>query len=332
MHKVAIIGAGLMGHWHLATARGLGAQVIAVVDPDIDAAKRLAARSPGTHATDDLGAVLAHGEVRVAHICSPLKTHREIASRLIESGVHIFVEKPFTETAAEAQDLLQRASLAKVLLCPVHQYAFQSAMDRAILLLPGLGPLRRLDMNICSAGAEGAPTRRNEIVADILPHPISILQRLRPDLIVDELSWTTHSSGPGELMATSRAEELLITLFISLNTRPACFEIKLQTELGGLELDGFHGFGIKRPGTLSRPAKIAAPFARSVRILVAASANLAGRALRNETAYPGLSALTRRFYESVSGDDPRLKPIPDEAILAAARLRDLLAARLEQMG
>lgn len=332
MHKVAIIGAGLMGRWHLATARSLGAEVIAVVDPDIDAAKRLAARSPGAYATDDLQAVLAQGEVRVAHICSPLKTHREIASSLIESAVHVFVEKPFTGTAAEAQDLLQRADDAKVQLCPVHQYAFQSAMDQAISLLPSLGPLRRLDMNICSAGAEGDPTRRSEVVADILPHPISILQRLRPDLIVNELSWTTQSSGPGELLAASRAEDLLITIFISLNVRPTCFEIKLQGELGGFELDGFHGFGIKRPGTLSRTTKIAAPFTRSARLLFKASANLAGRALTNETAYPGLRALTRRFYTSVYGGEPGLKPIPDEAILASARLRDLLSARLEQMG
>lgn len=330
MHTVAIIGAGLMGRWHLETARSLGARVLAVIDPDLDAANRLAARAPGAKAYDGLEAVLDTDDVRVAHLCTPLETHRHLVLRLIAGGVHAFVEKPFTETAEEAQDLLQRANHAQVQICPVHQYAFQAAMDRAVARLPVLGRPRRLDINICSAGAGDDPSRRNEIVADILPHPISILQRLRPDLSVEKLAWQTQSSGPGEFFATSCTGELLVSFFISLNVRPTCFEINIQAEGGSIELDGFHGFSIEKSGEASRSAKVMAPFSQSARRLFAASTNLANRALQNEKAYAGLRALTRRFYESVAAGENGLKPISDETILASARLRDLLVSRLGQ--
>jgi predicted dehydrogenase len=76
-------------------------------------------------------------------------------------------------------------------------------------------------------------------------------------------------------------------------------------------------------GGLSRTAKVAAPFRRGATSLSMAAFNLAGRALRRETAFPGLRALIASAYRVVRHGGP--PPVPPEEIVEVAELIERVA-------
>lgn len=322
---VLIVGAGLMGRWHLATAQSLGARVVAIVDPDIAAAERLKRHAPDALVASDLDSALSATKVDTAHICSPVDTHYSLVKKLISAGVHGLVEKPLTETAEQTRDLLFRSASADVKLCPVHQYAFQHPVEQLVVAGDQLKAFRRIDFEICSAGADTLLTDRDRIVADILPHPLSIIQRVFPELSVNELDWSLNRVETGELLATAESGALLITIFISLSVRPTRFEVRFRGPRGAIDLNGFHGFAVELGGKASRIAKITHPFATAAKTFTAASINLASRLGRREFAYAGLRRLTQQFY---CARDRASVPITDQQILAIAEVRDAFLARI----
>jgi len=329
MIDVAIIGAGLMGRWHLDAARRAGARVLGVIDPDLAAAGRLARLAPGAMAAATLDDLLADRRIKAAHVCSPAATHLPIALQLIDEGVDALIEKPLAMNLADTRIILERAAKKRVQVCPVHQYAFQRGVEDAMAALPSLGQVRRIGFDICSAGADipGAPGG-DTVAADILPHPISMLQRLAPGTDVGDLAWTVVRPAAGELLATTVTGQTLVTLFISLNARPTSFGVRVQADGGTMEIDGFHGYAIRLNGQVSQLAKITLPFERGLKGLAAASTNLAARSVTGEAAYPGLRSLIRRFYASAC--DSGAAPIPPEVALAAAAARDHILAGLTQ--
>ena len=49
------------------------------------------------------------GEADIIVIATPVDTHYKFAKKALESGKHIWVEKPFTSSSAQAEDLLELA-------------------------------------------------------------------------------------------------------------------------------------------------------------------------------------------------------------------------------
>ncbi len=311
-----------MGRWHFEVARSLGARIVAIVDSDQKAAQLLGRRAPHARLLSQSASLETHLAVEVAHVCTPAATHASIALDLLERGISALVEKPLADDAATTRRILETAQRTGAQICPVHQYAFQDAIERARAALANLGTVHRIEFNICSAGASDGVMTPANLISEILPHPISILQRFFPDMPVNHLAWSILNANPGEFLASSQYRETLISIYISANARPTRMTTQLQCASGSIEIDGYHGYAIVLPGAVSRAAKISAPFSRSLGHLTAAAKNLAGRSLRGEAAYPGLKELTRQFYESVARKDRSLAPISIDAILAGAEARD----------
>jgi predicted dehydrogenase len=322
--SIAVVGAGRMGRWHAAAARRAGARVAAVVDQDPDAARRLAAAVRAAPEAS-LERALGRGGLDAVHLCTPVETHFGLASTALEAGLPVLIEKPLACDAGEARRLVELARARGLYLCPTHQYAFQDGVEAALARRAELGPLRRIAFDICSAGAAGAFAGRPEaVVGEILPHPLAIVQRLLPDARLDAVAWSVARPAPGEFCATGEAEGVLLSLYVSLSVRPTRFSVRIDGDDASFELDGFHGFGLLHRGPATRAGKLAAPFQRGAAGLWAASANLAGRVARWEPAYPGLQALTARFYATVRDGAPA--PISYDQMLQGAAARDALLA------
>jgi predicted dehydrogenase len=330
---VAIIGAGLMGRWHLFTARKLGARIIGVVDPELAAARALAARAPGATALGDPTGLLDGEKPLLAHICTPTAYHFESARTLMAMGTHVLVEKPICQSADEARTLAALARDQSLLVCPVHQYAFQPGIERAIRWLAALGPIRHIQFSICSRGADHLPPgRRHTVVAEILPHPISILQRLVPNQLAGELRWSVAAHSDGEYFAHASGAGLFISISVSMNARPTCFLTRITTDGGTIEIDGFHGFATLLRGGASRATKLAAPFKRSSITLVAGTLNLARRLAQREPAYPGLANLVGRFYRAATSGDLRASPVSPDQLVQGSRIWSELQPPLPAAG
>lgn len=318
-----VIGAGLMGRHHARAALAAGASIVGVVDNDLKAAKSLARRVGGVAADTHLNEVLRSGGAAVAHICTPAGSHLEVAKEVAEAGLHALIEKPLGDTGKEARLIHEQFERAGKLACPTHQYALQRSVRTASLELPRLGDPKSIVFDICSAGAETGRFGPDELIAEILPHPLSILQKLQPSIDVAKLEWRCFRSAAGEWSAIASWQGALITMLLSAAGRPTRFMTRITGEKGSIEIDHFHDFKVVLAGAVSRPQKILAPFARSSREFTAATANLLSRAARREFAYPGLNKLVDEFY-AASCDSRVAPPITPRESIAVAEARDTI--------
>ena len=104
--RAAVIGAGFIGPQHIDAIRRTGyAEVVALVDatPERSRASAAALGIESDLATPE--AVFADPAIDVVHICTPNATHVELATAALEAGKHVVVEKPVSDTAAEAASL-----------------------------------------------------------------------------------------------------------------------------------------------------------------------------------------------------------------------------------
>ncbi len=332
--RAGIVGAGLMGRWHAHALSRAGGQLVAVADINLAAAQQLA-RVYRAHAFSSLIELLGQIEIDVLHICTPLDTHVELGTAALEGGVHVLVEKPLAPDADRTSMLLAQARAHGRMLIPVHQFVFQDGIHLALTRLTDIAPLVQLDFTAATAGAEGADdSGRDQLVADVLPHALSLFQRFLPDGL-DGVQWVVQHPAPGELRALAQAQHISLSITLSTRARPTRNTFTLMGTRGTIQADLYHGFAVFESGDVSRVAhaagrvrgvsrtqKVLHPFGLSLRTLSAAALNLARRALRNEPAYPGLRPLIRAFYLAVRDGVP--PPFSAQEILDIARARDRL--------
>lgn len=320
--RAAVAGAGLMGFCHAKNIARAGGEVAVVCDIDEEAARRLAGKCKNSRAAVQIQDALEGSEIDVLHICTPLSAHSELASAALTRGIHVLAEKPMTSDYDETERLYELAAQHRALLCPVHQFLLQRGVRKALADFGRIGRLRHFEATFFSAG--GAGRRRselNEIVAEILPHPLSLMQLFAPGSLRGE-GWTVNRSAAGEFHATLTAGETCFSILVSLSSRPTVSAVRLSGTTGTIHLDLFHDFCVIEPGEVSRWRKIIHPFDLATRNFSAASANMARRSFQAETAYPGLRELIRIFYHAIASGGP--VPISREDAGEVALVRDHL--------
>ena len=324
---VAIVGAGLMGHWHAHAATKNGATITAIVDPDQDAAKALGSRYGGD-AFAGFEQALEQARFEIVHICTPLNTHVLLARQALTANKHLIIEKPVAPTSNEVSELLALAASQNRLLCPVHQFAFQHGVVSAKkeLARRARGPLA-VAFDFASAGGAGRPADElNRILIEILPHPLSILSEIWPEVPLERESWYVDNPQAGELFAYGHHQGFPVSIKLSLNARPTQCKMTIYDEQGTIHVNLFHGFAVFESSTVSRFRKIISPFALSLKTLFAATNNLLRRALDREPAYPGLRSLVAQCYQSIKNSTEG--PISRESNIAVATLSELVERKL----
>ena len=318
-----------MGRWHAWAVKRAGGCISAVMDLDPESAKRLAKNYSGAESFSDVEEMLNRTKLNVLHVCTPPPTHYKIAELAIDAGLNLLIDKPLTPMAADTERLFTRAAGRSVLICPVHQFIFQDGVLKAKESLLRIGRIIHMDGTFCSAGgadlagveATGQSPLLNEIVADILPHPLSLMQVFLQNGLSKE-DWMTVRPGHGEFRAVCETLGITLSIFISMNARPTECSFKIIGTDGTIHIDMFHGYSFIEPGKVSRSRKIIHPFDLAVRRLSAAAVNLGRRFIRWEPAYPGLKRLVSSFYKAVRMGAE--SPISREDTIAIARVRDLL--------
>jgi len=311
-----------MGHWHAKAVERAQGLVSAVMDLDGEAARRLSTYHRYAESFTDLEQMLSLKNLSVLHICTPGSTHYEIAQSAIDAGVNLIIEKPITSTAAETECLLNRAAEGGLLVCPVHQFMFQEGVLKARELLPQIDRIFHMEGTFCSAGGAGLdPQQVDRIVAEILPHPLSLMQLFLPSDLPEE-KWVTMQPQQGEFRALCETSGITLSIFISMNARPTVCSFLIAGTRGTIHLDLFHGYTFMEPGQVSRMRKACHPFALASRQVSAAAINLGRRLIHWEPAYPGLRRLVSSFYEALENGGK--SPISNDDTVLIARVRDHL--------
>ncbi|WP_309671510.1 Gfo/Idh/MocA family oxidoreductase [Gemmatimonas sp.] len=322
-----IVGAGLMGRSHAHAITASGGVVVGVVDPDPSRATALAGTAGRVPVFADVASALQATTPTVVHVCTPLPAHRAVIEAALHADCHVIGEKPLTATAPEAEALCALAAARGRHLVPVHQFPFQQGVGDLLARRDVLGTIVHVELTIASAGASGSRDA-DDVVAEILPHCLSLTQVLLPtshgEASLHSLPWQVTRVSPGEWRITAHADSASIAYVISMSARPTCAELRVFGTKASAVADLFHGYSVIDTGAVTRASKAARPFRVAGRSMVAASANLARRGLRAESAYPGLQALVHRAYLAFAGRGD--VPISPRTLLDVARARDRLIA------
>jgi len=111
--KVGIIGAGGMLRYHAAGFRSAGAEIVAVADANLEAAKRASDREKIPLHFGEVAELLKLPGLDAVSVIVPNKYHAPIALQALKAGKHVFCEKPPAMTAKEAVAMQTAAKTAK---------------------------------------------------------------------------------------------------------------------------------------------------------------------------------------------------------------------------
>ena len=124
MLNVAIIGFGLSGRYLQApffeANPNFNLKII------VSNAQNPQAFFPSVQVARSLEEVLADGSIDLVSICSPNSTHFDYAKRTLLAGKHALVEKPFTATVEEAEELITLSKKQSKILSVFQNRRFDS--------------------------------------------------------------------------------------------------------------------------------------------------------------------------------------------------------------
>src|SRR5438876_5860100 len=129
MLRIAIIGCGKVADQHVqAIHRIPDCRLVAVCDQELLMAKQLGERIGVSDCFSDLQPMLQATAPNVVYITTPPQTHFALAKQCLESGSHVYLEKPFTVTADEAESLIELARAQQRKITVGHNYQFTLEM------------------------------------------------------------------------------------------------------------------------------------------------------------------------------------------------------------
>jgi predicted dehydrogenase len=109
--RSAVIGTGFVGPFHVdAVRRGGYADVAAIVGSDEERTRARAELLGVPRGTADVASVLDDPSIDVVHVCTPNRTHVELATAVLEAGKHLVLEKPAALDSASARSLADLAA------------------------------------------------------------------------------------------------------------------------------------------------------------------------------------------------------------------------------
>lgn len=328
--RVAVLGAGRHAAQHVqAILRCTSTRIAAVVDPSTQAADALA-RSCGATAFPSLAEALRAGPVDVVHIVTPPSTHAAAAREALQGGASVYVEKPFTETTVEAEEVLALAERLGLLVCAGHQLLFEDPTRILRSYLPATGRLVHVESYFSFRPVRRAPGGRSPLRADlqlldVLPHPVYLLLSALEGVGRAEARIAgLELSGAGTLHALVRAGDITGSLVVTLEGRPVESWLRVVGTNGSITADYVRGV-VQRligPGT-SGPDKVAAPYRLAWQSAWGTTRSLARRLLQRQRSYPGLVELFGEFYDAVRVGGA--SPIAPKSILDTVRICELVA-------
>ena len=169
--RLGVIGVGYLGKFHAQKyAQMETADLVAVVDADLETAKKIAEEN-GAEAYTDYKDMI--DKVDAVSIATPTSYHYEVAKDFINAGKDLMIEKPITVTVEEADELVELADKKGVIIQVGHLEQFNPAMvaARAHIDNPRFIESHRLSF-FKGRGADVS------VVLDLMIHDIEIILSL----------------------------------------------------------------------------------------------------------------------------------------------------------
>ncbi len=178
--RVAICGAGDLGSVHMATFGAIeGVTVVAASDTDPSRLARLA--GSGVEAFLSSEEMIDTVAADVVSIATPTAFHARLAVRALESGRHVFCEKPMARTLAQGREMVAAAKKAARTLGIGYSLRFHEAYRLARQMMQS-GKVGRIGTVRTSRCAASPPRWLDDVEAnggavfELLTHDLDWLQ------------------------------------------------------------------------------------------------------------------------------------------------------------
>jgi predicted dehydrogenase len=353
--KIAIVGCGKIADSHaLEIQRIKGCEIVAVCDQELLMARQLAERFQVKQYFGELAELLRTAHPDVVHVTTPPQGHFEIAKLCLESGCHVYVEKPFTIYESEAQELIALANERNLKITVGHDDQFGHAARRMRTLVQSgfLGgvPVHMESYYCYELGGSGYAAallgdkrhwvRRlpGQLLQNVISHGIARIAELlttqSPRVIVyGFVSPFLKSTGECEIIDELRViicDEERTTAYFTFSSQmhPSLHQFRVYGPKNGLVLDHDQETLIKLRGTrfVSYAEKFIPPVIIAKLYLGNLITNLRTFLANDFHMKSGMKFLIQSFYRSITEDTPL--PISYREILLTARIMDSIFAQL----
>ncbi len=357
MLRAAIVGCGKIADSHASAIQRIkGCEIVAVCDKEPLMAQQLSERFGIKKCFSEVEELLSETHPDVVHITTPPQSHYSIARRCVESGAHIYLEKPFTLCESDARELLALADEKQRKVTAGHDDQFGHAARRMRSLVQsgflGDGPVH-MESYYCYemgrsgyAGAVLGDKRhwvRNlpgKLLQNIISHGIA---RIAEFLTTDQPQVIAHGfvssslkvMGETEIIDELRviiSEEERNTAYFTFSSQmhPSLHQFRIYGTKNGLILDHdqetlirlrgsrFPSYAEKFLPPLSFAGQYLGNLARSARTFIA----------RDFHMKSGMKYLTESFYRSIVEETQ--PPIPYREIVLVARIMDKIFGQLDR--
>lgn len=354
MLKVSIVGCGKVADQHVqAIDRIADCTIVAACDRELLMAKQLAERFAISECFSDLREMLQAVSPDVVHITTPPQSHYSLAAQCLESGSHVYLEKPFTITAGEAKSLIDIAEKYRLKITVGHNYLFTLEMLEMRRLVKegflGRSPAHlesywSYDLGDTSYVAPMLGSRNywvrqlpGQLFHNIISHGIAKLA----EFLDDELTEVVATASQSEQLRRLGADEVLDELRVFIQDRNGvtalfCFStqikglnlLRLYGPAGSITADIITGSVVRNESRAYKSylTYFIPPLKSAVEQLRNARLNLTNFVRTRLYQDFGMKELIERFYNSIRKGDPL--PIPYREIILTARIMDEIFAQI----
>jgi predicted dehydrogenase len=178
------------GYWGPNIVRNLtsieDSRVLAIAEISPGARKRAQKAYPAIPVIDDAGELIRRTDIDAIAVVSPVWTHYELAKAALLNGKHVFVEKPFTSTAEQGEELIELALKKNLRIMVDHTFLFTGAVKKIRQMVDedALGKLYYYDSTRVNLGLFQHDVN---VLWDLAPHDLSIMDyviKASPEAVV----------------------------------------------------------------------------------------------------------------------------------------------------
>jgi predicted dehydrogenase len=348
MLRVAIVGCGKIADQHVqAIHRIPNCEIVALCDREPLMAKQLGERFAVSLCFSELSEMLEAAQPDVVHITTPPQSHYSLGKQCLESGSHVYLEKPFTVTADEAESLIQLADGKNVRIIAGHnlQFTLEMLAMRRLVKKGFLGgkPVHvesyfSYDLGDGSYARAFLGNRQHwvrqlpgQLLHNIISHGIARLAEFLDDELTEVIAIPDQSPQLSSFGGDEVLDELRVLIRDKNGTTAFfCFSTQIRRvnllrvygPAGSVSADIITGSLVRNKSRSYKsyltyfvpPLKNAREHLRNARVNIA---NFFTRRLYQDF---GMTELIERFYNSIRKGSP--PPIPYREIILTARIMD----------
>lgn len=176
--RTAVVGTGYLGKFHLDKYSSLAqSELIYVCDCDESIAKKYAKKYKCQWVTDYTE---LKGKVDAVSIATPTSLHYKLGAFFLKNGIHVLMEKPITNTLAEADELIQLAKEHNLILQVGHLERFNPVIKH---IEPFINHVRFIEsVRLAPFNPRGTDVN---VILDLMIHDIDLIQYLVKSPIID---------------------------------------------------------------------------------------------------------------------------------------------------